>query len=629
MAQLRSTHEQQVLNQVRLVRLARIEEESRTRESLEEAQKVAVKRRDHYKGLLADGWNGWEKAWLGLTIGAMGLETAGTVLNLLASPMSLIPNITAGASGFGGSPHVTLSVSGKQASDALGKTADALKGLSGIAQMGAGMTNTIGSYERRAQDWKLQLDLAEQEIVQADRQIAAARVRVRIAENELVEHDKRIEHAAGEDEFLRTKFTNRELHDWTVTQLSALHFQSYRLAHDMARRAERCFRYELGLAASDYIRFGSWDSLRKGLLSGERLAHDLRRLETAYQEQNRREYELTKHVSLAQLDPVALLRLRQNGECFVDIPESAFDLDYPGHYFRRLKTVGLTVPCVTGPATTVACTLTLTGNRLRKDATLLAGKYARDTAGEDPRFRDEIGAVQLIATSTAQEDQGLFELSFRDERYLPFEGAGAVSSWHLRLGKDLPQFDFASISDVVLHLRYTAREGGAVLRTQAATELRRGLGETALAESRRGLYRVLDLRREFPDAWYRFLRPSGTGDDQRLDLGDLTARLPFFTRGFTSHKARGVEIVVHPADPARRYEAQLSPLGTEPEDLLPIGPDPMFEGLHRGTRDLTGTEADLDDTWTLRLRRAGATDFRSLAVDEVTEAFLIISYTVA
>ncbi|MFJ2256990.1 neuraminidase-like domain-containing protein [Streptomyces sp. NPDC087844] len=628
MAQLRSTHEQQVLNQTRLVRVARIEEETRSRESLEEGQKVAVKRRDHYRSLLADGWNGWEKAWLGLTIGALGLEAAGAVLNLLAAPTALIPKVTAGASGFGGSPHVTLTVSGQQVSDSLGKTADALKGLSGIAQLGAGMTNTIGSYERRAQDWQLQRDLADQEIVQADRQITASKVRIRIAEHELTEHDRRIEHAAGEDEFLRGKFTNQDLHDWTVTQLSTLFFQSYRLAHDMARRAERCFRYELGLADSDYVRFGSWDSLRKGLVSGERLAHDLRRLETAYYEQNRREYELTKHVSLALLDPVALLRLRQNGECFIDIPESAFDLDYPGHYFRRLKTVGLTIPCVTGPATTVACTLTLTGNRLRKDATLLAGKYARDTAGEDPRFRDEVGAVQSIATSTAQDDQGLFELSFRDERYLPFEGAGAVSSWQLRLNKDLPQFDFASISDAVLHLRYTAREGGAVLRTQAAAELRQSLSESALAESRRGLYRVLDLRREYPDAWYRFLRPSGTNDDQQLDLGDLTARLPFFTRGFTSHKARGIEIVVHPADPAHTFEAQLSPLGTEAADLLPIGPDPTFQGLHRGTRDLTGGEVDLDD-WTVRLRRTGATDFRSLPVDAVTEVFLIVNYTVA
>ena len=123
-------------------------------------------------------------------------------------------------------------------------------------------------------------------------------------------------------------------------------------------------------------------------------------------------------------------------------------MDYPGHYFRRLKTVGLSIPCIAGPYTTVACTLTLTSNHLRKDSTLLAGKYARDTTIDDPRFRDEIAAIQSIATSNAQNDAGLFELNFRDERYLPFEGAGAISTWHIKLNTDLPQFDFATISDV-------------------------------------------------------------------------------------------------------------------------------------------------------------------------------------
>jgi hypothetical protein len=35
--------------------------------------------------------------------------------------------------------------------------------------------------------------------------------------------------------------------------------------------------------------------------------------------------------------------------------------------------------------------------------------------------------MQSIATSHAQNDSGMFELNFRDERYLPFEGAGAIS----------------------------------------------------------------------------------------------------------------------------------------------------------------------------------------------------------
>ena len=109
------------------------------------------------------------------------------------------------------------------------------------------------------------------------------------------------------------KYTNPELYDWTVGQISALYFQSYQLAYDLAKRAERAYGLELGVDGAGFIKFGYWDSLKKGLLAGERLHYDLRRMEAAYLEANAREYELTKHVSLSMLDPVALVKLRREG----------------------------------------------------------------------------------------------------------------------------------------------------------------------------------------------------------------------------------------------------------------------------------------------------------------------------
>ena len=45
----------------------------------------------------------------------------------------------------------------------------------------------------------------------------------------------------------------------------------------------------------------------------------------------------------------------------------------------------------------------------------------------------------------------------------PFEGAGAVSRWRLALPHEFRAFDYGTISDVVVHLRYTARDGGQML----------------------------------------------------------------------------------------------------------------------------------------------------------------------
>jgi hypothetical protein len=58
--------------------------------------------------------------------------------------------------------------------------------------------------------------------------------------------------------------------------------------------------------------------LKKGLLAGEQLMYDLKKLELAYYEQNKREYELTKHISLAQLDGAALMRLKTTGDCWIN-----------------------------------------------------------------------------------------------------------------------------------------------------------------------------------------------------------------------------------------------------------------------------------------------------------------------
>jgi len=44
---------------------------------------------------------------------------------------------------------------------------------------------------------------------------------------------------------------------------SGVYFQSYKLAYDLAKRAERRFRFELGLQDSSYINFGYWDSLKR------------------------------------------------------------------------------------------------------------------------------------------------------------------------------------------------------------------------------------------------------------------------------------------------------------------------------------------------------------------------------
>jgi hypothetical protein len=178
---------------------------------------------------------------------------------------------------------------------------------------------------------------------------------------------------------------------------------------------------------------------------------------------------------------------------------------------RRVKPIGLTIPSVAGPYTTVSCTLTMTRNSVRADGTS-GVSYPRKMVGgipaDDLRFRDAIGPIQSIATSTAQNDDGLFELSCRDERYLPFEGAGAISQWHIQLPSGVTPFDYSTISDVILHLKYTARDGGEGLRADAATSLETRINSMLVSLKDTGLTRLFSAKHEFPTEWFAFLNPA-------------------------------------------------------------------------------------------------------------------------
>ena len=79
------------------------------------------------------------------------------------------------------------------------------------------------------------------------------------------------------------------------------------------------------------------------------------------------------------------------------------------------------------------------------------GEYLRQ-GSEDTRFVDYFGTIQSIVTSSGSNDTGMFETNLRDERFLPFEGAGAESTWKLELPATFRQFDYDTVSDVILHL---------------------------------------------------------------------------------------------------------------------------------------------------------------------------------
>jgi len=113
--------------------------------------------------------------------------------------------------------------------------------------------------------------------------------------------------------------------------------------------------------------------------------------------------------------------------------------------------------------------------------------------------------IQQITTSSGQNDSGLFELSFGDARYLPFEGAGVLSRWRFSLPNRFRAFDYSTITDLVLHIRYTARDGGELLATkarQSLTDRLNALTHDGLPQP--GLVQILSVRTDYAHAWQQF-----------------------------------------------------------------------------------------------------------------------------
>lgn len=448
---LRSTQERSVLEMVTSVKQDAIDEAEGTLASLRESLAGAKNRVSAYQALISEGLNESETTNLEAMAAGLVFTTLASGFRAAATIAYTIPQV--------GSPFA-MTYGGVQ-------IGSSMTAASAAAEIGADISNfiaqrslTMAGYQRREQDWKLSLQSSQYEVASLEKQIQAAEEHLAGALQELAINKTEIEQNKQVYEYLKDKFTNVDLYQWMVGRISAVYFQAYKLALELALAAQECYRFELGTEES-FLSFNYWDTLHKGLMAGENLSFSLSQMESTYVGKNTRRLEIERTVSLALWDPNALWALRNTGKCTFELSEQLFDYDYPGQYNRQIKNITISIPAVIGPYENFKATLKQTYSAVATSTEEAAVKFLLEPTGQAPSgVRENWAPRQQIAISRGVEDSGVFQLDFRDERYLPFEGTGAVSKWELQLPQSTNRFDLNAISDVVVTVRYTAQEGG-------------------------------------------------------------------------------------------------------------------------------------------------------------------------
>ncbi|MGI3746584.1 MAG: neuraminidase-like domain-containing protein [Janthinobacterium lividum] len=455
-----------------------IDEAGKSRDGLRASRRGVAARKEYYDELVSKDVSALEKSAHGQRMAAMGSTVAARVLSAAGHVANMAPNLFGGANGgmqWGG------------AAFGLGELAESAAAvLSELAQVQL----TTDMQNRRRDEWQFMARQADFELEILDQQIQAQEVNMQSATTSLEQATKAREQAQAMYAFIKGRACGAGLYQWLLSQMSTLYFQAYDAVLSMCLSTEACWQYEIGDRDTRFISTTAWADNRFGLTAGEFLKLGLLQMESAYLSRHERRLELTKTVSLKALlqdyDPGAAFSsqtaatgwdavietLRAEGEINFQLKSSTFDKDYPGHYLRQLVRVSVSLPVVLQPYQDIHATLSQQSSSYLLKPQIGNVKFLYQQAGELAEGDEDIRQDQIvfnprsnqqIGLSSGVDDHGMATLDFGDERYFPFEGTGAISSWTLSFPNhesESQQAMLATLTDVILHVRYMALDGG-------------------------------------------------------------------------------------------------------------------------------------------------------------------------
>ncbi len=363
---------------------------------------------------------------------------------------------------YGGPRFDMESIGGTKLAENLVSAAESYAARFAQRQLDAAKTKLQAELERRKKEWTLEDEVADAEVVEVEKQEVVNEIKTQQVEKKHKNIENEILRSEQVYEVLSEKFTNNELYVWLEKELGKVFKQYVKLLLDVAKMAERVYHFEIDgkiTPVCDFIKNDYWDNFRKGLLAPERILLDLRRMEKAYLENDVHEMEITRPISLRELQEKAddyeiddtlyvnpLNKIREDGACNFQLTEKFFENEFSNLSFLRIKDVQIHVKLTENASLNyLNAKLTLTAASIYGYSVLSSGSLS----------------ASMVASLVHQEPNN-FATPFSSEKLGVFEGYGTVSKWTLVLNglKQEKEADDYPIDDVIVYLTYTAREGG-------------------------------------------------------------------------------------------------------------------------------------------------------------------------
>ncbi|TPG86336.1 neuraminidase-like domain-containing protein [Pseudomonas mandelii] len=460
--ELRDRGELETLQQGHLIELAdytraihetTIAQLEATSASLRQSESMVNARAQHYEALAAEGVSEAELSVLEKSQSARDSAVVAQGFRVAGGLLDLAPNVF--GTSFGG---VRIASPVYAIADILQIGVDVLRGE-------AEEIGIIEQHRRRQQEWELARDQSFAEMRVLREQLLAQDHALDAARASLLQTEIANTQALAVYAFYQNRTTGQELSNWVVGQIKTLIYQVYDVVAGVCLCAETCWQYELGDYKSRFVRPDVWMDACHGFTTGQSLKLDLLRMAAARIKRDEHRLQLVKTISLKNLDAHKWATFKSSGTLSIELKESLFNEDYPGHYCRQVRGVSLTFPGLLGPYQNICATLLQISSSTLLEPDIEAVKLLHGLeAKEVPpgSLVQNLRPYQQIGLSLGLDDNGI-ATRMDDDRYLPFEGTGAHAEYVLTLPRhDSPSQErlLDSLTDVILTLVYQARDGG-------------------------------------------------------------------------------------------------------------------------------------------------------------------------